>query len=194
MGAAAAATTEVGGGAATATAAGSRPGLDPPTRGGEERRTRGLKLCPPRVLTMPGPKKGRRWREWEEEDFFAKEEKGFEMKMKGGGMGYNRWVRVGERLSPLNVHKWVLKLGLKNMEKLIYCAGNERLQKMMREEVNNARIRNFATVRNFAGCENSKTWKFLLWRKSPAFCFTCKTKNKIHENIQMKDREKHYEN
>ena len=28
----------------------------------------GLNLCPPRVLTMPGPEKGRRWREWEEED------------------------------------------------------------------------------------------------------------------------------
>ena len=69
---------------------------------------------------MPGPKKGRRWREWEEEDFFAKEEKGFEMKMKGGGGGgcLNRWVRVGERFSPLNVHKWVLKLGLKKFGKV----------------------------------------------------------------------------
>ena len=48
--------------------AGSGPGLNPPARGGEECRTRGLKLCPPRVLTMLGPEKGRRWREWEEED------------------------------------------------------------------------------------------------------------------------------
>ena len=51
-------------------AVGSGPGLDPPIRGGEERRTRGLKLCPPRVLTMPGSEKGRRWREWEEEEEF----------------------------------------------------------------------------------------------------------------------------
>ena len=77
----AAATATVGRGATTTTV-GSEPGLDPPIGGGEERRTQGLKLCPPRVLTMPGPNKGRRWREWEEEDFFGKEEKGFEMKMK----------------------------------------------------------------------------------------------------------------
>ena len=64
----------VGGGAAAAVV-GSGPGLDPLARRGEEWRTRGLKLCPPRVLTMPEPEKGRRWREWEEEDFFAKEEK-----------------------------------------------------------------------------------------------------------------------
>ena len=36
--------------------------------GGEERHTRGLKLCLPRVLTMPRSEKGRRWREWEGED------------------------------------------------------------------------------------------------------------------------------
>ena len=59
--------------------------------------------------------------------------KDFEMKMKkgggggGGGGGLNRWVRVVGRFSPFNVHKWVLNLGLKNMEKLMYCAGNERL-------------------------------------------------------------------
>ena len=70
VGVAAAAT--VGRGAAAAVAR-SRPGLDPPIGGGEERRTRGLKLCPLRVLTMPGSEKGRRWREWVEEDFFAKE-------------------------------------------------------------------------------------------------------------------------
>ena len=131
----AAATATVG---ATATVVGSGPGLDPPAGGGEERCTEGLKLCPPRVLTMPGLEKGRRWREWEEEDFFAKEEKGFEMKMKsggrGGGVGLNRWVRVGERFSPLNVQKWVLNLGLKKMENLMYCAGNERFQKTKREE------------------------------------------------------------
>ena len=48
---------------------------------------------------------------------------GFEMKIKGeGGGGLNRWVRVVGRFSPFNVHKWVLKLGLKNLEKLMYCA------------------------------------------------------------------------
>ena len=127
MGAAAAAA--VGGGAVATVAALSVPGLDPPARGGEEWCTRGLKLCPSCVLTMPGPEKGRRWREREEEEvFFAKEEKGFEMKMKGGvggggggggggGVGLNRGVRVCERFSPFNVHKWVLKLGLKKILK-----------------------------------------------------------------------------
>ena len=73
----------VGGVTVAATAVVSDPGLDPPAGGGEERCTRGLKLCPPSVLPILGPEKGRRWREWEEEEvFFAKEEKGFEMKMK----------------------------------------------------------------------------------------------------------------
>ena len=36
-------------------------------------------------------------------------------------------LRVVGRFSPFNVHKWVLKLGLNNLEKLMYCAGNERL-------------------------------------------------------------------
>ena len=52
---------------AAAVAAGSEPGLGPPIGEGEEWHTRGLNLCPTLVLTMPGPKKGRRWREWEEE-------------------------------------------------------------------------------------------------------------------------------
>ena len=39
----------------------------------------------------------------------------------GGGGVLNRWVRV-------------LKIGLKNLEKLMYCVGNERLQKTKREE------------------------------------------------------------
>ena len=47
--------------AASAVAVGSGLELDLPAGGGEERRTRGLKLCPPRVFTMPGPEKGRRW-------------------------------------------------------------------------------------------------------------------------------------
>ena len=76
------------GASAAVAVARSGPGLDPPVGGGEERHTRGLKLCPLRVLTMPRPEKGMRWREWDEEEvFFAKEEKGFEMKMKGGGGG-----------------------------------------------------------------------------------------------------------
>ena len=77
------ATTVVGEGAA-ATAA--RLGLDSPARGGEERSTRGLKLCPPRVFTMAGLEKERRWRGWEEEEKNINE---FEMKLKrvGGGGG-----------------------------------------------------------------------------------------------------------
>ena len=72
-----AATATVGGGAASAATAVSGPGLGPPAGGGEEWRIRSLKLCPPLVLTMPGLEKGRRWREWKDEDLFAKEEKGF---------------------------------------------------------------------------------------------------------------------
>ena len=58
-GAVVAMTTVVG--AATAAVVGSRLGLDPPAGGGEEWCTRGLKLCPSRVFTIPGPEKGRRW-------------------------------------------------------------------------------------------------------------------------------------
>ena len=58
--AAAAATMDA---AEAAAGVGSGLGLDPPARRGEELHTRGLKLCPPRVFTMPGPEKGRRWRE-----------------------------------------------------------------------------------------------------------------------------------
>ena len=54
-----AATTVVGGCATAAAAAISGPRLDPPAGGGEEWRTRGLKLCPPLVLTMPGPGEGK---------------------------------------------------------------------------------------------------------------------------------------
>ena len=75
VGAAAATATTVGAAAATVGAAaaamgaaatamvgvGSGLGLDPPTGGGEEWRTRGLKLCHPCVFTMPGPEKRRRW-------------------------------------------------------------------------------------------------------------------------------------
>ena len=57
--ASAAAAAVVGRGAVVA-AAGLGPGLDPPVGGGEERHSRGMKLCPPHVLTLPGPEKGRR--------------------------------------------------------------------------------------------------------------------------------------
>ena len=51
-----------------ATAATAELWLDPPTGGGEERHTRGLKLCPPHVFTMAGLEKERRWIGWEEDD------------------------------------------------------------------------------------------------------------------------------
>ena len=37
-------------------------------------------------------------------------------KIGGGGGCLNRGVKEGERVSPINVHKGVLKLGLKNLE------------------------------------------------------------------------------
>ena len=37
-------------------------GLELPVGGGEERHTLGLKVCPPRVFTMVGQEKERRWR------------------------------------------------------------------------------------------------------------------------------------
>ena len=83
---------------------------------------------------------------------------------------------------PFNVHKWVLKPRLKNLDKLMYFAGNERLQKTKREEDekfhNRARfhrLRNFAIVRNFANLEIST-----LQQPKPTFCYTCKTEEKIH--------------
>ena len=44
-------------------------GLESPARGGEDCLTLGRKLCPPRVFTMVGLEKERRWRGWEEERF-----------------------------------------------------------------------------------------------------------------------------
>ena len=49
-------------------AVGSAPGLDRLAGGRRGAAHPSLKLCPPRVLTMLGLEKGRRWREWEEED------------------------------------------------------------------------------------------------------------------------------
>ena len=46
-------------GEGTTAAATAGPRLDPPTGGGEEQRTRGLKLCPPCVFTMVGLEKER---------------------------------------------------------------------------------------------------------------------------------------
>ena len=57
-------------------------GLDLPAGEGEERRTRGLKLCPLHVFTMASLEKERRWRGWEEEDRKRNE---FEMKLERGG-------------------------------------------------------------------------------------------------------------
>ena len=54
---AAAATGAEAGGAAAA-----GPGLELLAGGGEERRTLGLKVCPPLVFTMVGQEKERRWR------------------------------------------------------------------------------------------------------------------------------------
>ena len=63
------------------------PGLDPSAGGGEERRTRHLKTCPPHDFSMVGLEKERR--EWEEESFRgdAEEMEWLGMKMKGGGVG-----------------------------------------------------------------------------------------------------------
>ena len=44
--------------AATTGAVRSRLGLEPSAGGGEKWRTRGLKLCPLRVFTMPGQERG----------------------------------------------------------------------------------------------------------------------------------------
>ena len=59
-GGAAMATAAIGGGAAATVVAVSGLRLDPPVGGGEEWRTRHLKLCPPHVLAIPGLEKGRR--------------------------------------------------------------------------------------------------------------------------------------
>ena len=48
---------------------GARPGLELPAGGGEDCRTLGRKLCPPRFFTMAGLEKEKRWRGWEEERF-----------------------------------------------------------------------------------------------------------------------------
>ena len=66
------------GGGAVVAAATTGPGLDPPTRGGEEQRTRGLKMCPLRVFTMDGLEKERRGWEGERMGWLG-------VKMKGGG-------------------------------------------------------------------------------------------------------------
>ena len=67
------------GGGATAV---ESPGLDLPAGGEEELRTRGLKLCPPRVFTMAGLRK--EMRGWDEN------EKG--RRGGGGGGGGGGWL------------------------------------------------------------------------------------------------------
>ena len=76
-----------GSGGGRRTAVEARLGLDPPVGGGEERRTRGLKLCPPRVFTMAGLEKERRG--WEEDSFRGdgEEMEWLGMKIRGGGGG-----------------------------------------------------------------------------------------------------------
>ena len=94
--------------------------------------------------------------------------KDFEIKMKrggggggGGGVGLNRWVRVVGRFSPFNVHKWVLKQGLKNLEKLMYCVGNERLQKTKREEDEQCAHKKFCNRARFHKLKNFSNLEFL---------------------------------
>ena len=53
----------VEGAEARGAAAVAGPELELPTGRWEERRTLGLKVCPPRVFTMVGKEKERRWRE-----------------------------------------------------------------------------------------------------------------------------------
>ena len=83
----------VGEGAAAATVG---LGLDPPAGGGEERHTRGLKLCPSRVFTMVGLEK--EMRGWDKESFKGDREEmeclGMKMKERWKrGWGLNRRLR-----------------------------------------------------------------------------------------------------
>ena len=48
---------------------GARPGLELPVGAGEDCRTLGQKLCPPRVFIMAALDKEKTWRGWEEERF-----------------------------------------------------------------------------------------------------------------------------
>ena len=81
-----------------------------------------------------------------------------------------------------------VKVGLKNLEKLMYLAGNERLQKTKKEEDEQCVQKKFRNRVKFC-----RLRKFPLCSKCPTFCYTCKTENKIHESIQMKAKENHYE-
>ena len=56
-------------GATRAAAVGAGPGLELPAGRGEDCRTLGQKLCPPRVFTMAGLEKEKRWRGGEERRF-----------------------------------------------------------------------------------------------------------------------------
>ena len=55
--------------AAGAVAGGAGLGLELLGRGEEDCPTLGRKLCPPRLFTMAGLEKEKRWRGWEEERF-----------------------------------------------------------------------------------------------------------------------------
>ena len=61
--------TAVAATAARAAAAGAGPGLELPVGGGEDCRTLGKKICPPRVFTMAGLEKEKRWKRGEERRF-----------------------------------------------------------------------------------------------------------------------------
>ena len=78
--------TEVVAVAVGAVAVGAGPGLELSAGGGEDCRTLGRKLCPPRVFIMAWLEKEKRWRGWEKKRFH----KCFGMKMRegrGGGGG-----------------------------------------------------------------------------------------------------------
>ena len=78
------------------------------------------------------------------------------------------------RFSPFNVHKWVLKLGLKNLEKLMYCVGNERLHKTKKEDDEQCTQKKFhnrakfCRSRNFANLEISTLQQMKLASSTPA--------------------------
>ena len=75
----------------------------------------------------------------------------------------------------------------------MYFAGNERFQKTKKEEDEQYAHKRFCNhvrfhrLRNFSNLEIST-----LKQPKPLFYYTCKTENKIHYYVQMKDRENQY--
>ena len=73
-----------------------------PTGGGEEWRTRGLKLCPPRVLAMPRLEKVRRWRSGRRRVSVLRKINGLKGKIEeNGGGGLNMESRKVKGLAHL---------------------------------------------------------------------------------------------